>query len=188
MDVSSENQMSGNPVRNALARFFDPFESIADRDLPMLSIPDGASSEIFVGDADSEGWIRWRPKAKTEVFDLSVLEKNAKINVHGTIKALLNSWWFGCLSVQFSDYRFDIDPVVPGNYKAAFLQRLLGYRGAHQGSLEYIPIGMEMERDLILVVKNSTGEVFVEDFHTGSYHVICDSLPVFFAGCGNQQN
>jgi len=177
--------MNENSVRNALGRFFDQFESIADDDLPSLPIPDGASSEIFVGDADSEGWIRWRPQIKSEMFDLSELEKNANIQVHESIKAFLNAWWFGFLSVKFLDFRFDIDPIIPGNYKAAFLQQLLGYRSAHQGHLDHMPIGIEMDRDLLLIVRNSSGEICVEDFDAGTYQVICESLPKFFANCVN---
>ncbi|MDQ1922186.1 SecY-interacting protein Syd [Massilia pseudoviolaceinigra] len=175
-------------VKDALERLFKQFEYIADHDLPMLPIVDGASSEIFVGDADSEGWIRWRPKVKNEFFDLSELEKNANIRIHDSIKVLLNSWWFGYLSVKFSDCRFDIDTIIPGNYKVAFLQKLIGYRAAHQGRLDYIPIGMEVERDLLLVVKNSSGEICVEDFSVGSYQIICESLPKFFVTCSDNLN
>ncbi len=177
--------MSENLVQNALRRFFLPFDSVADHDLPMSPIPDGATSQIFIGQADSDGWIRWRPTVKEEVFDLSQLETNARIHIHESIKALLNSWWFACLSVTFAGFRFDINPIIPGNYKAAFLQQLLGYRAAHQGSLEYIPVGMDVERDLLLVVRNSSGEVCVEDFYSASFQVICDSLPAFFDGCGD---
>ncbi len=156
---------------------------MSDEDLPTLPMLDGAtsSSEIFVGEEDNDGWIRWRPKIKNEVFDLSVLETNAKIRVHDSIKALLNSWWFGYLQVEFMDYQFEIFPIVPGNYKAAFLERLLGYRNAHQRRLDYIPIGMEIEQNLLLVIRNSTGEVCVEDFEASSYQIICKSLPKFLA-------
>lgn len=82
--------MSANAVGDALHRFFAPLESVADDDLPMLPIPDGARPGMFVGDAGSDGWIRWRPSLKDEVFDLSQLEKNATIQIHPSIKGLLN--------------------------------------------------------------------------------------------------
>lgn len=175
--------MNDHAVRDALGRCLQGLEAIADQDLPTVPIPDGATPEIFVGDANSEGWIRWRPMVKTEVFDLSELEKNAGFQVHATVKAYLNAWWFGYLNVQFQDYRFDIDPIIPGNYKAAFLQQLLGYRRAHAGRLDYIPIGMDVERNVLLVVRNSSGDVCVEDVEVGSYQVLCEGLPEFFDIC-----
>lgn len=180
------NNMSDNVVRDALGRFFDGFDAIADQDLPSLPIPDGATPEIFVGDANDEGWVKWRPMVKTEVFDLSELERNAKFEVHASVKQYLNAWWFGYLNVQFRQYHFEIDPIIPGNYKAAFLQQLLGYRRAHESRIDYIPIGMEVERGLLLVVRNSSGEVCVEDYEAGSYEVLCKSLPAFFDICSGK--
>lgn len=175
--------MKDRAVQDALGRCFHGFETLTDEHLPTVPIPDGATPEIFVGDADGEGWVRWRPMVKTEVFDLALLEENAGVQVHATVKAYLNAWWFACLNVQFQDYRFDIDPIIPGNYKAAFLQQLLGYRRAHGGRIDYVPIGMDVERNVLLVVRNSSGEVCAEEVEAGTCRVLCESLPTFFDVC-----
>ncbi len=162
-------------IKYAMKKYFNWYDSLSDEQLPPMAIPDKAIEGIFVG-RENDGWIRWRPREKSEYFDLSEFEKNAKIEIHDSIKYLINSWWFGYLNIQLNDYCFTIDPVIPGNYEIAFLSRLLGYKKAHNGKLDYIPIGIDVEKDLLLVVDNNSGIVCIENYEKNEYMPIAKSL------------
>ncbi|KER70723.1 hypothetical protein HR51_19615 [Burkholderia cepacia] len=166
-------------MREVLRSYFKQFDTYDDERLPQMPVPDDATPGIFVG-AEEDGWVRWRPREKDEFFDLSELENNAKISIPQSIKDFMNSWWFGDLDVQFGENRFAIDPIIPGNYRADFYSRLLGYKRAHQGRLEYIPIGICMMTGDLLVVEIKSGKVCTEEFDAGEYRVISNDLEEFF--------
>lgn len=165
-------------IKHAMKRYFNWYDSLSDDQLPPIAIPDGATAGIFVG-VENDGWIRWRPKEKDEYFDLFELEKNARIEIHESIKHLINSWWFLYLNIQLNDYCFTIDPIIPGNYKVAFLSKLLGYKKAHNEKLDYIPIGIDLEKDLLLVINNKTGGVCAENFEINEYTPVARNLLEF---------
>lgn len=165
-------------IKEALGDYFKWFDEMEDEDLPQIGVPHGASDGIFVG-KENNGLVRWRPRVKDEYFDLIQLEINSGIIVHQSVKDLLNSWWFGFLRIQIGDLFFELDSIIPGNYKSSFLLRLLGYRDAHGGKLDYIPIGMSMETGILLVINNESGEVCTEDYELHMYSVISNSLEEF---------
>jgi hypothetical protein len=162
-------------MKDILKEYFQWYIEADTAELPEAPLLDGAEAGIFESEP-KDGWVKWRPKEKDEYFDLSPLEANANIQFHQSVKDYLNSYWFCTLLVEYKGYELLFDPIVPGNYQKAFLTKLLGYKEAHGGKIEHVPIGFEQNTSLLIVVENETGEVYLEDYEVGEFTKIATDL------------
>lgn len=62
------------------------------------------------------------------------------------------------------------------------LESLKWYRSTHGGELKHVPIGMDVAQDLLVVVDNKTGVVFVEDHDRASFSPLAKDIAELFEG------
>jgi hypothetical protein len=74
-----------------------------------------------------------------------------------------------------------LQPVHPGIETKGFLVKLLGYRDAHDGLMDHVPIGTE-RNGLLVVVSSQDGQVKLEDYERGALHPLAVSLPELIRG------
>ena len=149
-------------IESELAQYFSWYMNEASEG-DLIKVPCGPNPDprLYVGEADDEGWARWRPAKKDEIYDFSKFEEKAGITLHSSIKECFNSFWFCILLVEYRDQQYEMTPVIPNEYLERFLVQTLYYK-QRRGNFDFIPIGVCLG-DGLLLVDNANGEVVVED-------------------------
>jgi len=164
-------------MKKAMRIFFQQFvaqwESIGEG-APKAPWEPDADSFIWVGAPDEDEMVRWLPIEKDAIHDLAEIASDLP-ELHSSIAEYFNSWWFCTLEGYYDGYFLMLDPVIPGIEFDSFLSNTRGYMSAHQGELNYVPIGMENE-GLMVVVDNTDGRVFLEDYEISSFDLLAGSL------------
>ncbi|CCN36813.1 putative Syd protein [Vibrio nigripulchritudo SO65] len=164
-------------MKEALFEYFEWYMSADYSELPECPLLDGADVNFFEGES-LDGWFKWRPKDKVEIFEFSELESAYEFTLHESIKTYSNSYWFCQLLVDFNEHSYELFPIVPGNYKAILSARFSGYFSAHDNETTFVPIGLSTSSSKLLIVENKTGKVCVESLN-GEREFICESLEAF---------
>ncbi len=136
---------------------------------------------MYIGEPDEEGWCGWRPIKKDVIHDLKDIEEELEIEINYDVKEYFNSYYFIRIEAKFKSYDISLKGVTPSehNYEL-FKNSLRDYKYDHDGKLNYIPLGMDTNEDLI-VVENTTGEILIEDYERRKYKVIAASLEEFIS-------
>ncbi len=130
---------------------------------------------IWAGEPDAEEWCAWRPTVKTRPTDIAAAAPDLPA-LHPSIGDYFNSYWFCAIDGVLGTHSLTLEPVAPGIELDSFLGKARGYRRAHGGKLDQVPMGMENRENLLVVVNNTTGDVALEDFERRSFLKIADSL------------
>jgi hypothetical protein len=138
-------------------------------------INDRASSLIYVGEVDGEGYISWVPVEKNISHDLTQLEERLEIDFHPVIYEYFNSYWFAELDGFYNNHYIKLEAVLPNFEFGSFGMIIEGYRNNHNNALENIPIGIE-GNGLLVVIDNKDGKVKLEDYERGSFEIISESI------------
>jgi hypothetical protein len=144
--------------------------------LPKVPWNVDAKPLIYEGEIDEDEYICWKPVEKDIVHDLKNIESDVQTTLHESLKKYFNSYWFAELAGFYKSYNIILEPVIPGIELQSFWIQLKGYKEAHGGSLVNIPIGIEGRNSLLIVVDNINGKVKIEDYETGKFEEIADSL------------
>ena len=129
---------------------------------------------IWQSEPDENEWAAWRPVEKTVHHDLAAVAPDLE-PLHPSVQEYFNSWWFCALDGRLGEHGLSLTRVLPGFELESFLRDARGYRGAHGGQLNHVPIGMESNGWLV-VVDNHSGEVLLEDFERGELKPLAPSL------------
>jgi hypothetical protein len=161
-------------LRDVLQRLVD--SSLRNkRGYPRAPWSPDISPFIWVGEKDAEGWCAWQPVRKGREAPLAEALGGLP-PVHEVIHHYFDNWWFLSLDGKLEDLLLSFNPNPPGlnpDYWAALLRT---YAAAHDGRLDHIPIGLDEDSSLQIVVDNRTGELSIEDWETGEHEVIAESL------------
>lgn len=143
--------------------------------LPQTSWIEEAGNKLYVGEKDEEGYVSWLPVDKEEIYDFKVIEQKLNFSLNESVKAYFNSYYFFQLSGWIKEYNVNLNPVIPNIEPTRFIKKIIDYRQEHGGELRYIPIGIE-SNGLLLVIDNSNGKVYLEDYERATYEEIHSSL------------
>ncbi|WP_143318548.1 SecY-interacting protein Syd [Clostridium sp. HBUAS56017] len=143
---------------------------------PKVPWNDAVKPSIYEGEVDQDEYICWKPVEKNAIHDFRDIEQVVGVTFHKSIKDYFNSYWFAELSGFYKSYNIILEPVLPGIELNNFVAQLMGYKEVHEGKLDNIPLGVEGRNSFLVVVDNNTGIVKLEDFETGRYEVISDSI------------
>jgi SecY interacting protein Syd len=166
-------------VKLAMERYFDKLQSIYSKKsppYPQTPYNEDVDDFIYVGEPDEYEWISWKPVVKSEKHDLAELSNRLNVEIHPSVKEYYNSFWFCSLGGKIGEFRIQLDEVLPNVELETFIDNLIGYKAAHNGLIENIPVGVETNQSLLVVVDNKTGEVKLEDYEIGAFTVLADSL------------
>lgn len=144
--------------------------------LPSIPYDEEVEPFIYSGEPDEEGWISWRPVEKTGAHDMADVEEESGLLLHPSVKEYFNCFWFCSLGGRAHGRAVQLEPVRPGVELEDFTRNLRGYKSAHGGRLENVPVGFETEQGLLVVVDNETGEVKLEDYEVGSFEPLAADL------------
>jgi len=150
--------------------------------LPKVPRPENSAHPMFVQPPDAEDWIQWKPVARTSHDELLAVEAELGVSLHPSLQDLWGSYWFGDIGGRFKRWFVELDGVYPEDETYDLRARLVGYRRAHDGRLEKIPIGLESTADLLVVVDNATGHVEIEDYERRTFEPLADSLAQLIDG------
>lgn len=150
--------------------------------LPKVPWQEDVDQWIYVSRPDEAEWVEWEPVNKDVPSDLAPIESQLGTSLHPSVKEYVNCFWFCSLGGTFRSRAIQLDPVLPGISPADFEDRVLGYCRVHGGRLRHVPIGLEADRGLLLVVDNSTGEIMVEDAEVGELQVLAGGLAELISG------
>lgn len=165
-------------IKEAMTRYFSMRREMADGGLDFLfktPFIGDVHSLIYVGDLDEEGYISWKPVEKEDFYDFKELEGDLGCKIHPSVIEYFNSYWFTDLEGFIKDYTINLESVLPNTYIESYSNLVRGYMSNHKNRLENIPLGVEGD-GLIVVVDNEDGSVKLEDFETGSFEVISESV------------
>lgn len=130
--------------------------------------------DIWVGEPDDEQWCAWRPIPKEGKAPLA--EALGGLEVHPSLHAYFDHWWFLSLDGSVGETVVSFEPNRPGLDPQAWVDQARAYAAAHDGRLDHVPIGLDNESGLQIVVDNRTGQLAIEDWERDSYEIIAESL------------
>lgn len=166
-------------MKNEMKKYFDELISVWEgfnKSLPKIQYNEDAKDIIYVGELDEDDYISWKPVEKKSISDFKEIEETLEIKLRGEIKEYFNSYWFAELAGFYKGFNIILEPVLPGIEINNFVVQLIGYKGAHEGKLDNILIGLEVENNYLVVVDNLNGNIKLEDYESGNYEVIAKSL------------
>ena len=131
---------------------------------PLTPYDEQLLPKIYVGEMNEEEYISWMPVEKDEISDFSLMEQEFGISIHESIKEYFNSYWFAYIKGFFNSCNIILDPVLPGQELDNFYAHLCGYHINHDHKIEYIPIGFDAVTNYLVVVGNTDGVVWLEDY------------------------
>lgn len=144
--------------------------------LPVTPYDEEVESFIYGGEPDEEGWVSWRPVEKQDEDDMADVERELGVALHPSVKEYFNCFWFCSLGGRAHGHAVQLEPVQPGVGLEDFVRNLRGYKGAHGGRLDNIPVGVETGQGMLVVVDNETGEVKLEDYESSSFELLAADL------------
>lgn len=159
-------------LENCFARWLAQCGGVA---LPPAPWSPRIESFIWSGAPTPSKWCRWRPQPKTRISDIAAAAPDLP-PLHASIHRWFNSWWFCALEGQVGDNMLILEPVAPGIELDRFILQARAYARAHDGRLDRVPLGIESESSLQVVVDNRTGSVGIEDWERGTVVEIASSL------------
>jgi hypothetical protein len=156
-------------MKEAMRKYFDRLMAsyAAAGKVPRCERDPDAEPLIYDGEPDANAMVAWHPVEKNVQHDLDALAPDLAPQ-HDSIQQYFNSWWFCSLEGKFQTYGLSLMSVVPGIELDSFLLLARGYKDAHNGVLAHVPIGVEFN-GLQVVVSNSDGAVFIEDWERGTF-------------------
>ncbi len=110
-------------------------------------------------------FIRWRPVKRSFADDFSGLEKALETEVHPDIKAYYGAWWSGNLEAEAPDGHVSLILLWNPADAERLVENLIGHVLVNRRSKSPLSLFFactEPESDLILTVRNDTGEVLLE--------------------------
>ena len=135
--------------------------------------------DMIVSDKDDHGLVGWRPLEVDSGIGKGKIQGILGVSIHKDIVEYLNAYWFIYLEGKYGDYEVSLDSVTP-DYEG-YLQYIKESIESSTEEQIKIPIGVELNRGLILV-DNNTGGVVVSDFDEGTETEIAESIESFIGG------
>lgn len=169
-------------MKEAMSRYFDRlFRAYAEQGvgLPRAPFDPAVDPRIWQSPPDEEGYAAWGPLEKTVRHDIAALTPDLS-PLHPSIDEYFNSWWFCSLDGGFGAYRMSLLPVMPSVELDSFLVQARRYERAHGGTLEHVPLGVELN-GLQVLVDNRDGSVTVEDWERRTFQPLAENLEALIA-------
>lgn len=148
---------------------------------PRIPYDESIAPILYIGEADEDEYIYWLPKNKDVITDFSVIEKEYNIVLNQDIKDYFNSYWFLDLKGFFRGTNVILEPVIPGKELDNFMQQLKGYYAIYN-ELRYIPLGVEVNNNNLIVVDNMNGKVYFHDMEVEKKQYVAENLGDFING------
>ena len=130
---------------------------------------------IWTGPPDEEESAPWRALRKTVVHDLNT-EAPDLAPLHPSLNEYFNSCWFLELYGVVNDTMIELMHIPPGLELEEFINGARRYKEGHNGVLDFVPLGIGSQRDLLLVVDNQDGSVHLDVWDENQKWRIADSL------------
>ncbi len=148
---------------------------------PRVPYDDSIEPILYIGEVDEDEYVNWLPKSKEVITDFSEIEKEYDIVLNQDIREYFNSYWFLDLKGFFKGTNVVLEPVIPGKELDNFIQQLKGYYMMYK-ELSYIPLGVEVNNNNLIVVDNVSGTVYFHDLETNIKQYVADNLGDFING------
>ena len=114
---------------------------------------------------DSPRFIRWGPVKRSLPDDFTGLENALETDVHPDIKAYYGAWWSGNLEAEAPDGHVSLILLWNPDDADRLVENQIGHALVNRRSkspLSFFFACTEPDSDLILTVRNDTGEVLLE--------------------------
>ena len=132
--------------------------------------------------AEPDQFIRWCPVKRSLADDFTGLEKALETEVHPDIKAYYGAWWSGNLEAEAPDGHVSLILLWNPDDAERLVENLIGHTLVNRRSKSPPSLFFactEPESDLILTVRNDTGEVLLERPGKKPLRTVAGSLAEF---------
>ena len=171
-------------VKNELNKFFDKlleeYKKTPDG-LPVAPRRKDIDQTIYVGDADPEGWCKWKPVPYFQNEKLLNLLDFYKIERNMDIIEYFTSYRFHEVDVKYGKYLIVLNDVEPEDDYKRVRRKIDSYMDKG-GRVTHIQIGVEETFDYSVVVEVKAGEVKLINDDNGKMRKIAPSLEEFISG------
>jgi Syd protein (SUKH-2) len=130
---------------------------------------------IFVGDADAEEWIEWKPLPKDDKRQLADIAPDLA-PFPPSLERYFADWWFLSLEGKLGEHMISLTPNRPGLDPEAYIASVRRHREGSASGSAFTPIGLDNASSLQVVVGNENGSVFIDDWERNEQSQIADSL------------
>jgi hypothetical protein len=166
-------------VEQAFATYFNLLIKAWDAlgSLPQMVLNEEADPRLHVDGPDEDEVVLWKPWSLDlqDRPDVTQVETQLGTTLHPSVRSYLSTYLFYALGGTYRGTDLQLDPVLRTDL-SDFVKRFLLYADAHGGNLDYIPIGVEARRSLLVVVDNASGGVYLEDFERAHFEKLSESL------------
>ena len=110
-------------------------------------------------------FIRWRPVKRSLADDFTGLESALETEIHPDIKAYYGAWWSGNLEAEAPDGHVSLILLWNPEDAGRLVENQIGHALVNRRSKSPLSLFFactEPDSDLILTVRNDTGEVLLE--------------------------
>lgn len=117
------------------------------------------------GEKEPVQFIRWRPVKRSLADDFAGLERALETEVHPDIKSYYGAWWSGNLEAEAPDGHVSLILLWNPDDVSRLVENLIGHTLVNRKSRSPQSLFFactERDSDLILTVRNDTGEVLLE--------------------------
>lgn len=168
-------------MKESLQKFFEKYMEMWKAyygTFPSTSYDEDIDPRLYVGEVDEDEYIFWQPLVKDCKTEFLAVETQYNIIVNEDIKEYFNCYWFLELKGFFEGDSIVLEPVIPGVELENFCTQLEGYNMTHNG-LDFIPIGVNINNNDLIIVENSTRKVYFEDLDSGQKKYVAENLEEF---------
>lgn len=148
--------------------------------LPTVCYEEDLSKVLIVGELDEDEMIQWQPKKLSTENNLS--EKiQSLLSPH--VIDYFTSYYFFSTGGKYQEYSIELNQITPEFLKNELENCLEEYMKFHNGTLDYVPIGIESKSSLLVVLGNSANDkgVYLEDHEESVYDKISNDLSDFIS-------
>lgn len=134
------------------------------------------------GPGENGEFIRWRPVKRSLADDFPGLENALETEIHPDIKAYYGEFWSGNLEAEAPDGHVSLILLWNPDDADRLIENQIGHALVNRRSKSPLSLFFactEPESDLILTVRNDTGEVLLERPGYKPLRTVADSLSEF---------
>jgi SecY interacting protein Syd len=161
-------------LKSKLDQMIESWKSAQGSNPKMPWDPD-IDQRIYVGDADEEDWIEWKPLPKDDSRRLADIAPDLAPFLP-SLEHYFADWWFLSLEGKLSGHMLSLVPNRPGVDPDAFLDSVRRHRAGSSTGLQFTPIGIDNASSLQVVISNGDGRIFIDDWERNEQSLIASSL------------
>ncbi|MBE6035159.1 MAG: hypothetical protein E7222_10750 [Clostridiales bacterium] len=138
--------------------------------------------DIYISEPNESGYAAWNLIKIKSSIDFLELEREIGMDINQDLKVLWNSFYYMELNGVYKGYNIDFFKITPKTDIESIIENQFRINSCKE-SLEFKIGNAEYEGndELILLLNNNTGQIYVQDLDNGEKVLLADSINELFS-------